>query len=73
MPLRRIEVAAFVFVGRAEMLVLDRDEKCRYEVAMASEQIERGDQYFAAEDSLSESDKIVARFVLSVGASPLKA
>ena len=42
-------------------------------IAIASEQIERGDHYFAAEVSLSESDQMVARFVLSVGASPLKA
>ena len=41
-------------------------------IAIAGEQVSHGNPYFGAEVSLAEGNKMIGRYVVSVGASPLK-
>jgi hypothetical protein len=77
MTLFRISVvnATFSACDEHELSTISdaRLEAIKSALAIGSEEVTKGKEFFGAEVKIEESDTLVARFVVSVGASPIEA
>jgi hypothetical protein len=75
MPLFRITVVNETFTACDEHELATtseaRTEALRGALAIGSDEVANGKEFFGAEVKLERGDEVVARFVVSVGASPI--
>jgi transcription elongation GreA/GreB family factor len=76
MPTFRVSIVNEHFVQSAEQQASDVvdawQQAIRAAVVIASDQVSHGNPFFGAEVTLEEGNKQVGRYVVSVGATPLK-
>jgi hypothetical protein len=75
-PLFRISVLneTFSACGEHELATASdaKTEGIKGALAMGSDEVSKGKQYFGAEVKIEEGDELVGCFVVSVGASPIE-
>jgi hypothetical protein len=76
MTTNRLSIINEHFSGTSDLKATDEmrawQEAIKSAITIAADQVSHGNPFFGAEIRLEEGEKLVGRYVVSVGATPLK-